>query len=263
MRDHGASLLANYSLPGVQAVNRFAVIITHNRPELLAQCVAAIAPQVDAVIVLDNASDPPVTHNQIANAVRTVPASSTRGCRMLVINEPTQPPDLPLLWRMGLGMARALYLGDHDSRGGEPRDQAYHVAMLCDDAIVPTGWFSVVAAEMTRTGATAGCTDPFNRANYSVLKTAPDNDIMGRMPGHAYMLNASPPEPDSSMRWWWCDTDMDFQARKMAGMVMVGSDRLGVQNERPNEYTNAKPELAEQAGRDAAAFVAKWGFRPW
>jgi hypothetical protein len=267
--------LASYSQAnqpsGVQTVNRFAVIITHNRPELLARCVAAVAPQVDAVIVLDNASDPPVTHGQITNAVRAGRTEAdlaglrgqANGCRVVVINEPTQPPDLPLLWRIGLGMARALWCGSNDTRGGQPLDHMYHVAMLCDDAIVPTGWFSTVRAEMIRTGATAGASDPFNRAGYQVLKTAPDNDIMGRMPGHAYMLNASPPEPDSSMRWWWCDTDMDFQARKMHGMVMVGSERLGVQNERPNEYTNTKPELAEQAGRDAAAFVAKWGFRPW
>lgn len=252
-------------------MNRFAVIITHNRPELLHMCVGAIAPQVDAVIVLDNASDPAVTRDQVASSARAgridADLSGLRGqingCRTMVINEPTQPPDLPLLWRMGLGLARALYLGDHDNRNGNPGGSDYHVAMLCDDAIVPSGWFSVVAAAMVQSGAAAGCTDPFNRPGYQVLKRSPDNDIMGRMPGHAYMLNATPPEPDSSMRWWWCDTDMDFQARKTGGMIMVGSDRLGVQNERPNEYTNAKPELAEQAGRDAAAFVAKWGFRPW
>ena len=252
-------------------MNRFAVIITHNRPELLHLCVAAISPQVDAVIVLDNASEPPVTHGQVASSVRTGRTEAdlaglrgqANGCRVVLVNEPTQPPDLPLLWRMGLGMARSLYMGDHDLRHNLPTLQDYHVAMLCDDAIVPTGWFSTVRAEMVRTGATAGASDPFNRPGYSVVKAAPDNDIMGRMPGHAYMLNATPPDPDSSMRWWWCDTDMDFQARKMGGMVMVGSERLGVQNERPNEYTNAKPELAEQAGRDAAAFVAKWGFRPW
>lgn len=252
--------MAINSLPGVQTVNRFALIITHNRPELLAQCIAAIAPQVDAIVVMDNASEPAVTHGQVASAIRM---GRGEGCRAMVVSEPTQPPDLPLLWRTGLAAVQALYCGANDTRGGVPADQAYHVAMLCDDSIVPTGWFSVVRAEMIRTGATAGASDPYNRPGYSALKTAPDSDIMNRMPGHAFMLNASPPMPDSAMRWWWCDTDLDFQARKMNGFVMVGGERLSVLNSEPNHYTNAKPELAARAGLDAEAFVAKWGFRPW
>ncbi len=36
-----------------------AVILTHNRPELLAACVGAIRGQVDTVLVVDNASAPP------------------------------------------------------------------------------------------------------------------------------------------------------------------------------------------------------------
>lgn len=252
--------MANYSLPGVQTVNRFAVIITHNRPELLAQCVASIAPQVDAIVVLDNASQPPVEHGQMAAAVRRHPSADAR---VVVVREAIQPPNISLLWRIGLGYARSLYMGDHDTRHSLPSLQDYHVAMLCDDALVPAGWFSTVCAEMVRTGATAGASDPFDRPGYNVLKTSPDNDIMGRMPGHAFMLNASAPQPDASMHWWWCDTDLDFQARKMGGFVMVGGPGLGVVNVEPNHYTNVDPKLAERAGVDGEAFVGKWGFRPW
>lgn len=241
-------------------MNRFAVIITHNRPELLAQCVAAIAPQVDAIVVLDNASHPPVEHGQMAAAVRRHPSATAR---VMVIKESIQPPNIAKLWRVGLSYVRALCMGDHDTRQRLPTGQDYHVAMLCDDSLVPATWFSTVRDEMVRTGATAGASDPFNRVGYSVLKTEPDSDIMGRMPGHAFMLNASPPDPDDTMHWWWCDTDLDFQARKMGGFILVGAAGLSATNVEPNHYTNADPGLGARAGVDGEVFAAKWGFRPW
>jgi hypothetical protein len=36
-----------------------------------------------------------------------------------------------------------------------------------------------------------------------------------------------------------------------------------VPNGQPNHYTNVKPELGEQAGRDRSTFEAKWGRCPW
>lgn len=240
---------------------RLAVVITHNRPELLKLCVAAAARQVDAIVVMDNASDPPVRSLDFKDVLDEARRDGFE-CRMLVSYDPTQPPVLPQLWTVGLGLARALYMGSSDLRRGEPSGQDYHVAMLCDDVILPVGWFSAVRAAMLQTGATAGAVDPFGRRDYFDIKSEPDGDIMGRMPGHAFMLNATAPVPDPSMHWWWCDTDMDFQARKMGGMVMIGTAAPAI-NQKPNDWTNQKPELAERAGRDAEAFVAKWGYRPW
>jgi glycosyltransferase involved in cell wall biosynthesis len=211
-----------------------AVILTHNRPELLAQTVGAVAPQVDRVIVIDNASDPPV---DLAGLIG-LPAA------LLLIPVPDQPPNLAALWQRGIDTAERL---------GER-----YVAFLCDDAPPPEGWFAAVVAGMESTGAVIGCSG----GSQIWVKTEPDSDIMRRMPGHAFVLDLnSGVRPDQSMHWWWCDTDLDFQGRKAGGMVTV--EGFYVHNVHPNEFTASRPWAGERIHHDSMAFDAKWGFRPW
>lgn len=229
----------------------FAVIITHNRPELLRRCVDAIAPQVDMVIVVDNASEPPVD-----SANWFVPPLG----RSTMIRDETQPPNLPALWNRALRVIDSVRGGPN----GASLARGAHVAFLCDDAIAPAGWFDAVTAAMDQTGAAAGCSDPFGHLHEPILKKRQDSDLLHRMVGWAFVLDADRGiEPDETMHWWWCDTDIDCQARATGGMVMVGHPSLVVPNERPNEFLMQKPELAEQAGRDGETFAAKWGGRPW
>ena len=215
-------------------MNSAAVILTHNRPGLLAQVIAAIKPQVDQVIVIDNASDPPAQVEQ----------------DVMLIQIPDQPPNLARFWNVGI--ARALEAG------------AERIAFLCDDAVVPEGWFAAVTAAMAEHGAVVGCSDPFGYmpAGQVRLKTAPDSGIMERMPGHAWVLDpASPVRPDESMLLWYCDTDVDWQARAAGGMVMVGG--YPVHNIHPSGFMLTHPELVHQTGQDGLAFAAKHGWRPW
>lgn len=217
-----------------------AIILTHNRPALLRQTVDAIGQQVDRILVVDNASDPPVRPADLPG-----PAES-----LWILVVPDQPPNLAALWNAGLGTLR-----------DEGDDPAY-VAVLCDDAEPPAGWFAAVTEAMTATGAVVGCSNPWGQDHGPQVKLGPDRDIMGRMPGWAFVLDTRAGlRADESMAWWWCDTDLDWQARAAGGMVMIGG--FPVPNHRPNEYTNAKPELAARAGVDGQAFVAKWGFAPW
>jgi glycosyltransferase involved in cell wall biosynthesis len=210
-----------------------AIVLTHNRPALLAECVTTIAPQVDLVLVVDNASDPP--------------AHTAQG---VVWRVPDQPPNLSRLWNDALTRLQLHH--------GNPR----YVAFLCDDTTAPDGWVAAVVAAMEETGAAAGCSNPWGHHHPYRVKTEPDGDIMGRMPGWAFVLDTSKGlRADESMAWWWCDTDLDFTARKNGGMVMIGG--YPVPNHRPGEYTNSKPGLGEQAGRDRQAFIAKWGWAPW
>lgn len=216
-------------------MNRFAVILTHNRPELLRQTWQAIGPQVDMVIVIDNASDP------------AVEMESAEGWRTVVLRILEQPPNLARLWNIGIAAATDV---------ATPGEQPY-VAVLCDDAAIPEGWFAAVTDLMKLTGAVVGCSGHGTR-----VKTEPDSNLGERMPGHAWILDPiSTVRPDESMAWWWCDTDIDWQARKAGGMAMV--DGFYVHNIHPNDWTMRRPELGEQAGQDGLAFVAKWGWRPW
>lgn len=215
------------------------MILTHNRPDLLAAAVTAAAAQVDTVLVVDNASTPPVGN-----------LDHLGGADIIVWHVPDQPPNLARMWNDALTR-----LALHH---GQPR----YVAMLCDDTTIPPGWMQAVTAAMDATGAVAGCSNPWGHQHDPRVKTAPDHDIMGRMPGWAFVLDTKAHlRADETMRWWWLDTDLDFQARQAGGMVMIGG--FAVPNHRPGEYTNTKPELGEQAGRDREAFVAKWGWAPW
>jgi glycosyltransferase involved in cell wall biosynthesis len=218
---------------------RGALILTHNRPELLAECITAIKPQVDLVLVVDNASDPPARVEQDVH----------------VLYVPDQPPNVANLWNQGWDWF-AKFKHQYNEHDG------LDIGMLCDDAVVPEGWFTAVTDGMRLTGAAIGCSNPWGTPHQPHIKTTVDRDIMGRMIGWAFVIDADKElRADESMRWWWQDTDLDFRARSVGGMVMVGG--YPVPNSRPGEYTNIVPGLGEQVGRDREAFIAKWGQAPW
>lgn len=221
----------------------YAIILTHNRPELLDRCVRAVHPQVDAVIVIDNASDPPAAPPVLdEHASRTVP---------LVLVDPTQPANLSALWNWGFREAADL---------ADDADAAqWNLIMLCDDAIIPPGWVDIVTTGMRQHGAAAACTGPVGQP---LVKTAPDSDLMHRMSGHAFVLAGEIGlGADERLHWWWCDTHLDWLARAAGGMVMLPGPVVA--NERPNDFTVHKPELADRAGVDGEVFAQIWGSRPW
>jgi glycosyltransferase involved in cell wall biosynthesis len=225
--------------PVLPPVPSYAIILTHNRPELLDRCVRAVHSQVTQLIVIDNASDPPASPPVLDEHAN------------VVLVDPTQPPNLARLWNWGFEVAAEL--------AAEAQTGQWNLIVLCDDAIVPPGWVSIVTIGMRVHHSVAACTGPVAAP---LVKTAPDNDLMHRMPGHAFALAGEAGlRADERMLWWWCDTDLDWRARRAGGMVMLPGPVVA--NERPNEYTVGRPELAEQAGRDGETFREIWGWRPW
>lgn len=230
---------------------RFAIILTHNRPAELARCLEAIAPQVDAILVIDNASDPPVLFQDLSAAVLRGTCHST----IRLHHVPDQPPNLARLWNVGFDMVCAV----SEAAGF----QQWDIAVLCDDAVPPPGWFEAVSTSMRAKGAAIGASSPWVTSQGAIdVKREPDGDLMGRMPGWAFVIAGERGlRADESMHWWWLDTDLDWQARAAGGMVMIGG--YPVPNDRPNDFTINVPGLAEQAGRDGETFARKWGSRPW
>jgi hypothetical protein len=166
---------------------------------------------------------------------------------------PDQPPNIALMWNAGLDECEHLR---------RQQCESWRVAFLCDDAPPPEGWFDAVTAAMEQTGAAVGCSSPWPFGGPPLLKTSPDQDIMGRMPGWAWVLDPdSGVRADESMSWWWCDTDLDFTARGKGGMVRIGTHQ--VLNIHPNEFTVTKDWAWDVIGRDRQAFAAKWGYIPW
>ncbi len=231
-------------------MNRYAVILTHNRPELLRQTWCAVGPQVDMVIIIDNASDPPVNYQEF-HALEWFTA---------VMAIPDQPPNLSKLWATGIEHAMML----HAAQVGVDAAGPPFVAVLCDDAPPPDGWFEAVTQAMRETRAPLGCSapEPFGWFGPPRVKIAPDSDLTGRLCGWAWILDpVSSVRPDPRFEWWWGDSSMDWDARAAGGMVMIGTH--SVPNLRPNDFTGAKPELMAQSGKDGERFAEKYGSRPW
>lgn len=221
-------------------MSSYAIVLTHNRPELLERCLIAISPQVDKVVVVDNASDPPARLG-----------SDSWPSNFILYEDPLQPPNLAYLWNQQFDRIA--------SWEAFQRGEQWDIAVLCDDAIAPPDWFATVRAGMREHGAAAAFTSD---RPFAQVKREPDNDIYGRMVGHAFVVAGEKQlRANETMLWWYLDTDMDFQARLAGGMANIPGPI--VYNEQPNYWTNAKHELGTQAGLDREAFRAYWGSVPW
>lgn len=225
---------------------RYAIIATRDRPAELAAVVNALHAQGATIVVVDNGSDPPATPPIDHGTGGPLPAAPT------VIVDFEQPPNLSRLWNLALGEVE-----DQARRQGLTR---WDVAVVNDDAVIPAGWYDACASLMRETAAAAACSDPHGRLTAPLLKTAPDNDVFTRLCGWAFILRGEQGlRFDEAMRWWWSDSDMDLQARRAGGMVIIPGYPVG--NTHANSTTVG--ELAAQAGRDRETFAAKHGSVPW
>lgn len=225
-------------------IPRYAIIATHNRYAELSSLVASITRVVDDIIVIDNASSPPIDPRELVKY--------TQAHNVLVIREPQQPPNLSFLWNAGIIVANtyASLLGA----------QEYDIAIFNDDAVVPVGWFDNVSRVMRKHGCAAGCSDPHGKLHAELVKREHDGDIGNRMCGWAFMLRGELKlRADERFQWWWGDTDLDWQARESGGLVIIPG--YPVANLYANQSTQG--ELLEQTARDRLAFVKKWGSVPW
>lgn len=219
-----------------------AFILTHDRRESLRRSLRAIASQVSQVCVIDNASSPPVTWDDVTPLAHTL------------VHDGHQPPNLATLMNVGFEWAaeQAVHLSY----------ERWNVACLCDDIEAPATWFADVVRALRASQAVAGSTHQFEPRVEPLLKTAPDHDIFNRMQGSACVFRGEVGlRADERMHWWWQDTDLDWQARAAGGMI-IAPGPVAV-NQRPNDFTNAQPELAHRAGLDGEVFREKWGFKPW
>jgi GT2 family glycosyltransferase len=227
---------------------RYAIIPTHNRPEMLAELVAIVSREVDAVFVIDNASDQPVSTRALREA-----CEYPRG-EIVVLRDDEQPPNLSRLWNIGLDA-----VDEEGSDANRPEMVTWDIAVLNDDALPPTGWLTAVSNAMRsdERKPAAACMLPLYEL---VLKTEPDRELHRRLDGGAFMLRGELGlRADERMRWWWGDTDLDWQARAAGGTLLVPGPPV------PNRLANSTTvgELALQGGRDGEVFKEKWGYRPW
>ena len=225
-------------------VARYAVIPTHNRPDQLITLVKMLDAQgCDHIIIIDNASDPPI--GKLWLQVQT-------GRSTQVIRDDEQPPHLYRMWNRGFALV--------EMTARIMREDEWHVVVLNDDTELPNGWLDYVTAGMRQTSAAVTCTDPYGTLQQALLKTQPDGNIQTRMCPWAFVVRGELGlRADESLRWWWGDTDFDWQACNAGGVLLLPGYTTG--NTGANSTTHGA--LAEQAGRDGLTFQQKWGWRPW
>lgn len=233
-----------------------AVIATHNRPDDLADCVAAIAPQVHRVIVIDNASDPPVACSRDDCDPCT--------CRPVsldidhVIEDPEQPPNLSRLWNVGIDRAHGYAMINGANR--------WDILIVNDDFIAGAGFVERLQNALRADHAVAA--SPYAWATNGPARvdvyqeTGTLRGLDTRMAGFAFMIRGeSGLRLDERFRWWYGDDDLAQQACGAGGRVVVHG--LSWEHRKPDQQTHADSRLLVQAGTDRYAFVAKWGFQPW
>lgn len=231
--------------PADRAVPRYAIIPTHNRPDRLLALVASLGKQVDHIVVLDNASDPPVDWSQLASAA--LPAV------VEVIRDPEQPPNLARFWNV---------MFDHclvHARGGDCTPGAtldpYDVGVFNDDAIVPAGWFDICSTVLRGHETAAVAHTGTSPVHHHELISAYPYPRDKRMCPWAFVVRGEVHlRADESMRWWFFDDDFNRQAID-AGGVLAAPGPLVINAHAVQSTTGV---LAEQAEADRKTFEAKW-----
>lgn len=232
-------------------VPRYAVIPTHNRPARLLALVVSLGAQCDHIVIVDNASTPPVDQAHLQ-------ASVPEHCTVEVIRDEEQPPNLSRIWNVMFDRCARWRLGEPGdwARPLEPEKIKWDVAVFNDDSVVPTGWYNTVATALREheTAAVAHTGDRPIREPY--LLTNFDFPRSQRMAPHAFVVRGELRlHSDESMQWWYFDDDFSRQAIQAGGVLGVPGPV--VLNSAAN--TSTVGVLREQTEKDRAAFEAKWG----
>lgn len=220
-------------------IPRYVITPTRNRPKWLVPLVGSMARQADAVVVLDNGSIPPLSEDDL----------NMTGGPVYVIHDAEQPPNIARFFNLLFDRCEKLAL--------EAGAQQWDVAVVNDDALIPAGWLDLVTtalrehptAVIAHTGGSSA--PPFDEP---YLLDEISNDRW-RMCPHAFVIRGEVGlRTDEQFRWWFQDTDLDWQARMTGGVLGVPGPR--VTNALANDTTVG--QLQEQARLDEAAFLAKW-----
>lgn len=216
---------------------RYAVIPSNKRACLL-DCIEAIGPQVDKVIVIDTSGG--LSAGSFNDRVFYMPSGAEK--------------NISKWWNHGLDYADTLLV--HDPLVKLPTK--WDIAVLNDDAIVPEGWFDAVAGTIRQMGVAAGCSGGYGMPVLHTQDAAPP--LPTRMQGFAFILAGELGlRADEQFIWYCGDDDLGRRAAIAGGMVMVPG--FHVNHLHPNGQVNE--ELAAAIPGDMQRYVDKWGGRPW
>lgn len=218
---------------------RFAIIPSNGR-DCLRACVDAISSQVDHVTVIGRTVDKFNLTDYIDEKIG-------------VFRVRNQEINISRWWNRGLD-----YVALRNSLA-EEHSPKWDVAILNDDVIVPEGWFDAVSGTMRQMGVAAACSGGYDRVPVLHTQAGPVG-LATRMQGFAFIVAGELGlRADERLKWYFTDDYMDWESRKLGGMVMVPG--FHVQHLYPNGQMT--PEIQAQTAIDAQTFVDIYGMRPW
>lgn len=216
---------------------KWAVIPSCCRPVELAELVSSlVADDVDVVVVDTGYPEPWSTYHG----------------RVSVLRDADGEKNISRWWNTGLQ-----HVADWIATYADGEE--YCVAVLNDDIRIPDKFVTQLAEALDEYGTDVAYPDQFNSGTQRYdAHRAPG--LYYRMSGYAFCLRGSAGIfADETIKWWYGDDDIEWQARRGRGTVCVGN--LTVQHLYPSSTTVG--ELAEQAGRDRVTFETKWRGLPW
>jgi hypothetical protein len=234
----------------------YAVIPTHNRHAELIELLATI-PHWVSVLVIDNASEPPIPLRMLEGKIG--------GDTIKLIRDEEQPPNLSRLWNIGLQWAADRFAEYCDRPNSLGLSNEYCVAVLNDDVLLSPGLLTTLAAGLIRHDVDIAFPGPVGTKDF-VNREFPFPGTALRMTGWCFMVRGSSElRADENLRWWCGDDDLQAQAVTHGrGSVRVGLrdfEVAGLLHRHPDESTVG--ELREQTEKDMQTFVDKWDQHPW
>jgi hypothetical protein len=215
---------------------RLGVIPTNGR-ECVVRAVNALLPQVNYLAVV------------MAGPDRAYRSSYPEG--VTVLSDPDAGLNISRWWNIGLTWAEKIA-----QASGE---DAWDVAIINDDVIVPSTWFCYVADDMRSLGCKAACSGG-SQSSVIIHRAPGPISTYTRMQGFAFVIaGESGLRADEDLCWWYQDDKLGADAASAGGMAMFPN--CHVQHLFPNGQMT--PDMQVQIGLDRGVFVEKMGYAPW
>lgn len=213
------------------SVPTWAVVPSNGRP-FLRECLDALAPQVDGIVVVNNGE----SGFPSGGFVEAVPDHGTG-------------MNISRWWNIGIEAVYAKGLGE------------WNTLIVNDDVVVPMGFVETLSSRMR--ACTAAVAYPNQHDGHHAFWREPGPvNLFWRLTGYCFMLRGEIDlRLDEQLVWWYGDDDLDWRARTQGGSLLIPG--CPVQHRAPNGSMLEHPELNVQAGKDRETFIRKWGQAPW
>jgi len=207
-------------------------VVPSNGRSFLRECLDALRPQVDGIVVVNNGE-----------------SEFPGGDGIEVITDQSPDINISRWWNMGIDAVASKGFG------------SWNTLVVNDDVIVPHNSVRTLSDNMR--SCSAAIAFPNQHDGHRMLWREPGPvNLFWRLTGYCFMMRGERGlRLDEDLVWWYGDDDLDWRARTNGGSYLVPG--CPVEHRAPNGSMLGRPELHVQAGKDRETFIRKWGQAPW